>query len=614
MTENTVERQCLEVDIACVGFGPASGGFLTTLSRGLAESAGELTSAAMPGMPPQVVCYERADDLGFGVSGVVTAATAIRETFPDLDPEAIPMAMPIAREEVAYLLDPVGASQRSFVIRSVDRLLRGLRFIFRIRDDAFRFPFIPKFLQKHDGLILGMGQFNQWVAGGLMAEAQVQLWPGTPVAEPLIDDDAVSGVRLVDQGTDLKGEPDVGYLPGMDIKAALTVVADGPVGPIGRKLDEHFGLPEGNERSDWAVGMKAVVDLPEDCELEPGTVLHTMGYPEPEIFGFLYVHEEGLASLGIFVPSTLDSPVRASYRYLQHWMQHPYLWKHLKGGKMRSWGAKSLQESGRDGEPHLCGDGYARIGEGSGSTNMLTNSGVDEAWTTGVQLGEAVLELLRSEQSFTQENLERTYVQRRRASKLDKQSKAAAKARVGFRRGFVRGLVGMGLAGLTGGRLHCRDGKAREVVSLAEHFKKRIPASEIERIEAEAHTSQRPLQDVYMDAAGWPSVALDGELLVSHQDALLLGGKVQAPPGYADHIVFPEPEQCAACETQLCVNICSGQALTLNPEGGVPLFDREKCIHCGACQWSCPAPRKPGHDASGVVLLAGAGGLHSVEN
>ena len=62
-------RQSLEVDIACVGFGPATGGFLTTLSRALAQSAGgpELESRVLPGMPLQVVCYERADDIGFGV-------------------------------------------------------------------------------------------------------------------------------------------------------------------------------------------------------------------------------------------------------------------------------------------------------------------------------------------------------------------------------------------------------------------------------------------------------------------------------------------------------------------------------------------------------------------
>ena len=99
------------------------------------------------------------------------------------------------------------------------------------------------------------------------------------------------------------------------------------------------------------------------------------------------------------MPSWFDSPVRTAYRYLQHWMLHPYLWRHLKGGTLRSWGAKTLQESGRRGEPHLVGDGYARIGEGSGSTNVLTGSGVDEAWTTGVQLAEGVLELLQGRQA-----------------------------------------------------------------------------------------------------------------------------------------------------------------------------------------------------------------------
>ena len=31
------ERQTMDVDIVCVGFGPATGGFLTTLSRQLHE-------------------------------------------------------------------------------------------------------------------------------------------------------------------------------------------------------------------------------------------------------------------------------------------------------------------------------------------------------------------------------------------------------------------------------------------------------------------------------------------------------------------------------------------------------------------------------------------------
>ncbi len=101
------------------------------------------------------------------------------------------------------------------------------------------------------------------------------------------------------------------------------MVGDGPVGPVGRQLDDLFGLPENHHARDWAVGMKFVVDLPQDTPLKPGTVLHTFGYPEPEIFGFFYVHPDRVASLGIFVPSWFDSPVRTTYRYLQHWMTAP---------------------------------------------------------------------------------------------------------------------------------------------------------------------------------------------------------------------------------------------------------------------------------------------------
>ena len=116
----------------------------------------------------------------------------------------------------------------------------------------------------------------------------------------------------MDQGTDKQGQPDAGFMPGMNIRAGLTVIGDGPVGSIGRQIDEHFGLPEGHHQRDWAVGMKMVVDLPAHVNLEPGTVFHTFGYPEPEIFGFMYVYPDRVASLGIFVPSWFDNPVRTS--------------------------------------------------------------------------------------------------------------------------------------------------------------------------------------------------------------------------------------------------------------------------------------------------------------
>ena len=610
----TIERQTMDVDIACVGFGPAMGGFLTTLSRSLVDANGRmLESGVMPGMPLQVVCYERADDISFGVSGVVTRGRSIRASFPDLNPAEIPLAAPVAHEKVLYLLDPVGASRRSFGVRALDRLVGTLA----AKDYACELPYIPPFLRKEEGFVLSIGQFTQWVGSQLMASGLVQVWPATPVSAPLIEGNRVVGVRLADQGTNKDGSPAAGYLPGMDIRAALTVVGDGPVGPVGQALDRHFGLPSGNHQREWAVGMKVVVELPENSTLTPGTVLHTLGYPEPEIFGFLYVYPDRVASLGIFVPSWLDSPVRTSYRYLQHWMLHPAIWPLLQGGTLRSWGAKSLQESGKRGEPYLVGDGYARIGEGSGSTNVLTGSGVDEAWATGVQLAEGVVELLKKGEPFTGKNLEAAYVQRRRASWVEREADEAKQARDGFQRGVLPGLVGMGMTGLTGGRLNAGGAIKRpyeRIPTLEEYCRGRIPAATVAELKQETIATGRPLADAVMDRLGWPQIPLDGKLLVSQQDALLIGGKVQAPAGYADHVVPLDPVLCQGCTPQLCVEICSGQALTYTEGGGAPQFDREKCVHCGACQWNCTRPPTADAERCNIEFRAGTGGLHSAEN
>jgi electron-transferring-flavoprotein dehydrogenase len=613
-----VDRQTMEVDVVCVGFGPAMGGFLTTLSRGLTNADGTPTveSRAMPGMPPQILCYERADDIGFGVSGVVTRGRGIRQSFPDLDPSQIPLAAPVKHETVVYLLDPLGASRRSPLLRLADACIRVLRGLLPFEHDALRLPYIPPFLRKDGGLLLSVGQFNQWVGAQVMGSGAVQIWPGTPVTKPLLEDGRVVGVRLTDQGTDLQGRPEAGFLPGMDIRAALTVIGDGPVGPVGRQLDEALGLPEGHHRREWAVGAKVVVELPENSTLEPGTVLHTFGYPEPEIFGFLYVYPGRIASAGIFVPSWFDSPVRTSYRYLQHWMLHPYLWRYLSGGRLRSWGAKTLQESGRRGEPHLVGDGFVRIGEGSGSTNVLTGSGVDEAWTTGALAAQGVLELLRVGQPFTKANLERAYVARRRVSWLEDEGRVAEKARDGFTRGVISGLLGMGLAGLTRGWVAI-PGRSRppaqRLPTIEEYYAGHISREEIARIRQECAARGLSLHNALMDRCGWPAIPYDGQLLVSHQDALLMGGKVQAPPGYADHVVFLYPNLCETCGTKICIEVCSGQAITKG-EGRTPAFDREKCVHCGACLWNCAVSHPDDPERTTIEFRAGTGGLHSAEN
>ena len=615
-----MDRAVMEADIAVAGFGPAAAGFLTTLAPKLAETKEDGTpkyeSRVMPGCPLQIQCFERADSTGFGVSGIVTKGEAIKASFPGVDLEKeIPGTVAVSKEKMAYLFDNVGASRRTFGTKFIDFCFKA-GFFMKSGPSAKELPFIPRFMDKKPGYVMGMGSFMDWCSAKLM-ESGLMVMAGQPVDGPLFDGDKVVGLRLADQGVKKDGTPDeASYMPGMDVKAALTVVADGPVGAVGRALDAKFGLPEGNHRNDWGVGMKAVVQLPETCKLEPGTVIHTLGFPEPEIFGFFYVGPNRTASMGIFVAPWMDTPVRTTYRYLQHWMMHPYIWREIEGGTLLSWGAKSLQESGVEGEPFLVGDGFARIGEGSGTTDCLANSGVDEAWESGVTLANAVIKLLDEGKDFTRGNLDATYVAMRRSSPTYRRLKKATGARNGFNRSFFWGMAGEALTGYFGLRLPFKSvPPAKRIPELKDAVKGRIKDEAAFKAAVEAaEKARQPLHDAVMTAEGWPEIPYDGKLLMSHQDVLLVGGKVQAMAATADHVTVADPALCRDCTKRTCIEICSAQALMPgeNP-GDPPAFDREKCVHCGACIWNC-AKLQPATRCGNIVFKAGAGGLHSNEN
>jgi electron-transferring-flavoprotein dehydrogenase len=239
-------------------------GFLSTLSRRLAATdRPPLESAAAPGMPLQVMCYERADDLGFGVP-VVTRALA------------------------SALFSPIGArgaaGSGGFCIRSI----RSARAADRVALTVDGWCALAPPAVEHDALSCPI-RISSWAAdpsldnsqvgAELMATGTVQLWPATPVASALIEDRRVAGVRLVDQGTARDGAPASGFVPGMDVRAALTVIGDGPVGNVGRQIDDAFGMPEAAPaRLGARMKMRG---LPEHAA-PPGTVL-LFSYPGPDL-------------------------------------------------------------------------------------------------------------------------------------------------------------------------------------------------------------------------------------------------------------------------------------------------------------------------------------------
>ncbi len=423
------------------------------------------------------------------------------------------------------------------------------------------------------------------------------------------------GLRLADQGVDKFGAPDDGYMPGMDIRAALTVVGDGPVGAVGQQPRRSLRHAARQLQREWALGMKFVVDLPEHTELEPGHRLHTFGYPEPEIFGFLYVHPERRASVGIFVPSWLGNPVRTAYRYLQYFMLHPFLWRHLKGDHALLGSEVTGRSRACTASRSLAGDGFARIGEGCGSTNVLTGSGVDEAWTTGTQLAEGVLELLKAGKPFTRENLEAAYVARRRESWVEKECAGRQERpqrlplwlclRTGWHGAWPASRRATGILASVPRRRTSRFSLRPQLFPL------HAAASGDDRRGAHAaRNGTRALHDTLIDCVGWPAIPSTDELLVTQQDALLMGGKVQAAAGFADHVLFRIAELCALCDARTCISMCCGQAITGPRAPRQP--STAKSVSTAAHVCGTVHDSSDGRKAN-VEFRAGAGGLHSAE-
>ncbi len=225
---------------------------------------------------------------------------------------------------------------------------------------------------------------------------------GMPVSEPLIEDRSSSAASVWRIRASISMA-----LPAMDLCRAWTFTLLSPSWRMARWAPSAApwmltsDCRNGHEQQEWALGMKMVVELREDSGLEAGD-----GSAHHRISGagrFLDFCTCIPIGWRLSASSFLRGSAARCARPIAICSTSCFILiygDHLQGGTLKSWGAKSLQESGRHGEPFLAGNGYARIGEGSGSTNVLAGSGVDEAWTTGVQLAEAVIELLEAEEAI----------------------------------------------------------------------------------------------------------------------------------------------------------------------------------------------------------------------
>src|SRR3972149_1458147 len=94
--------------------------------------------------------------------------------------------------------------------------------------------------------------------------------PGAPAAEG----GCVVGARTDDRGVERDGRRKENFQPGYELRAKVTVLAEGPRGSLTKQLLQKFSLEAGCNPQVYAIGVKEIWEVPAG-RVEPGTVWPT---------------------------------------------------------------------------------------------------------------------------------------------------------------------------------------------------------------------------------------------------------------------------------------------------------------------------------------------------
>ena len=246
------------------------------------------------------------------------------------------------------------------------------RLLFLTEKRAIRFPFTPPPLKNHGCYIISLNRFVKWLAE--QAESSgVDVINGFAATEVLYDGDRVVGVRTGDRGVDRGGERKSNFEPGVDIRAAVTIFADGVRGNLSKTVLQRFRLDAASQPQSYALGIKELWEVPIG-RVKPGTVMHTLGYPlRSEEFGggFIYGLAPDRVSLGFVTGLDYQDPLFDPHMAFQRLKCHPLLSGLLAGGQLLRYGAKALPEGGWHAVPQCYIDGALLVGDAVGFLNSL---------------------------------------------------------------------------------------------------------------------------------------------------------------------------------------------------------------------------------------------------
>src|ERR1700745_2354458 len=225
----SVQREQLEADVLIVGAGPAGLSCALRLASLFKEHN---RSGAKPELSAEnIYILEKGREIGaHQLSGAIMNPKALGDLGPDFAKPA-PLDTPVT--DSAALLFTEGSS--------------------------FRFPITPPPFENKGNYVVSLNKIVKWL-GGLVEAAGVNLFKEFGGAEIVYEGQGVAGVITEDKGLDKNGKPKDNYTPGYELRAKVTVLAEGTRGSLTKKLVAEKKLDNINPQS-YGIGIKELWDV-----------------------------------------------------------------------------------------------------------------------------------------------------------------------------------------------------------------------------------------------------------------------------------------------------------------------------------------------------------------